>query len=177
MKTSEIKGILDYILPCTNVKLYDVLAYDLLNVNSINTFPAAFILNTAKHSNPGIHWVVLFLRSPKEYLFFCSYGNTARFYNFNFKPTKWNKTRFQSFDSNKCGQFSLVVLHQLALKNSFKKVLSLFSKSSPKKNDAFVQNYVNKITKLQKISKHRSGQNCITLRAFKNEYKRKRKHL
>ena len=175
MKTSQLKDILDYILPCTNVKIYDVLAHDQLKFENINKYPAAFILNTAKHTHPGIHWVCLFYKTSKDIYFFCSYGKSPTFYKFvNIKPTKWNKIRFQSLSSDKCGHFSLVVLHQLALNNSFERAVSIFSKTNTKTNDVLVQNYVNKIYKLQQQTTKHSGQKCITLRAFKNEYKRKK---
>ena len=178
MKTSQLKSILDYILPCTSVKVYNVCAYDQLNVSNIHQFPAAFILNTAKHTHPGIHWVVVFFKTSKDIYFFCSYGHSAKFYNFtNIKPTTWNTIGFQSLSSNKCGQFSLVVLHQLSLNNSFERAVSLFSKTNLKLNDAVVQKYLNKIYKLRQQTLKHSGQKCVTLRAFKNEYKRKRKHV
>ena len=178
MKTSQLKSILNYILPCTNVKVYDVSAYDQLNVSNINKFPAAFILNTAKHTHPGIHWICLYFKSAKDIFFFCSYGHSAEFYNFtNIRPTTWNTTRFQSINSNKCGHFSLVVLHQLALNNSFERALSLFSKNNTNRNDAIVQKYLNKIYRLRQQTLKHSGQQCVTLRAFKNEYKRTRKYL
>jgi len=177
MKSSQLKEILDYILPCSNVKVYDVLAHDLLKIDSIKNYPAAFILNTDKHSNPGEHWVCLYYKTSKECFFFCSYGHSTKFYNFNFKPTIWNSVRFQSYSSSRCGEFCVVVLHQLSLNNSFKRALSLFNKSNTKQNDSFVRSYINKIYKLQENSKNHSGQKCVTLRNFKNEYKRKRKHV
>ena len=133
MRTSQLRDVLDYVLPCTYVKTFNVLAYDLFDPVDINKFPAAFILNTAKHNHPGIHWVGLFYKSVKESYFFCSYGKSVQFYGFkNIKPKKWNKRRYQSYDSNKCGHFAFIFIHQLSLGVSFENTLKIFHKNSIK---------------------------------------------
>jgi len=170
MRTSQLRDVLDYVLPCTYVKTFNVLAYDLFDPVDINKFPAAFILNTAKHNHPGIHWVGLFYKSVKESYFFCSYGKSVQFYGFkNIKPKKWNKRRYQSYDSNKCGHFAFIFIHQLSLGVSFENTLKIFHKNSIK-NDAIVQKYIIKVYKLKNQRKAKSDQTCVSLRAFKHEY-------
>ena len=83
----------------------------------LNKFPCCFILNTAKRSHPGKHWLAFYYDSNKVCNFFDSYGNDPKFFNLddyvNSTSTNIisNKKPIQSWNSENCGYYCILFLN------------------------------------------------------------------
>lgn len=81
----------------------------------MNNFPALFIVNTDDSSEPGSHWVCVYIASPEWGYFFDSYGFAPSFWDgrleqFMQRHTNifsWNTNSFQPLDSDTCGEWCL----------------------------------------------------------------------
>lgn len=86
-------------------------------IPEVHRTPAAFVINTDKHNEPGTHWIALFIEDKKTLEFFDSYGlspgvygnDIARFV-MTFSDVKWNKLCLQSLTSNVCGPYCIYYL-------------------------------------------------------------------
>ena len=71
-----------------------------------------FIINTAKSTEPGEHWVLIWQPANTICEYFDSYGLApfkSEILNFLPRKFKYNNTRFQSLMSSCCGQYCLYV--------------------------------------------------------------------
>lgn len=128
--------------PKTRDKFLGVFARDEL-VN-IKQYPCCFVMNTAKRSHPGMHWVAFFFDSNKVCHFFDSYGNSPtlfRLNNFiknNSTRLIFNKKQIQSWTSDNCGYFCVLFLIFKCLGYSIGRFCKLFYDSSDK-NDKIIE--------------------------------------
>ena len=75
MNTHQLRAVLDKEgIPAT------VCAVDQLPMR-VDTFPAAFIVNTDEHDEPGEHWVAIYFPSANCAEFFYSYGHLPSFFD------------------------------------------------------------------------------------------------
>lgn len=87
-----------------------VYSRDTLPVLQENT---CVIVNTDDSSQPGTHWLALFVNDKRELEFYDSYGKPPEFYNVNttsYSDVQWNSKMFQSPTSNVCGQYCIYFL-------------------------------------------------------------------
>ncbi len=71
-----------------------------------------FIINTAKSTEPGEHWVLIWQPANTICEYFDSYGLApfkSEILNFLPRKFKYNNTRLQSLMSSCCGQYCLYV--------------------------------------------------------------------
>ena len=104
---------------------------------SIDTYPAAYIVNTDEHDEPGQHWVAVYFPVSTEAEFFDSYGHAPLYFDQRLadfvqkKNVVYNTKRLQGPLSIVCGQYCLfyimhrsrgiapdVLLHALNLYNA-----------------------------------------------------------
>lgn len=97
--------------------------------------PSLVVVNTAISSQPGKHWVAIYLPKSKRTIeFFDSYGRFLQnkyfntFYKKNIQSKAiFNKKIIQSAFSNVCGQYCCVYAVYRARKLSLNKFVGLFS--------------------------------------------------
>lgn len=77
----------------------------------------AMVINTDKSTEPGSHWVAIFVENNKKLEFFDSYGLPPDAYGSDIKhfithypEVSWNKICFQSLTSNVCGPYCIYYL-------------------------------------------------------------------
>lgn len=99
---------------------------------SISNYPCCFILNTAKRSDPGQHWIAFYFDSNKNCNFFDSYGNHPSFFKLMDFIKKYstnliyNKKVVQSWTSMNCGYYCILFLILKSSGHSMKKISDLF---------------------------------------------------
>ena len=126
------------------------MAFDEFDPSQCPFLPIAMIVNTEPISVPsGGHWVVLYVDSNKNGIFFDSFGHQpwSKFRLFlkkNAKKTVYNKTVLQSYDYT-CGHHAVFFVMNIAKKKSLQRVLNSYkSHSNP---DQMVASYFRKISK------------------------------
>ncbi|GFX27679.1 uncharacterized protein TNCV_2129201 [Trichonephila clavipes] len=68
------------------------------------------IVNSDDSSQPGTHWLALFVNDKRELEFYDSFGQPPVFYNIStttYLDVLWNSKVFQSPASNVCGQYCI----------------------------------------------------------------------
>lgn len=131
----------------------------------LGTFPAcvfpdtrtnsySFISNTSNHLDlKGEHWVAWFINKDTV-KFFDSFGRSPtdstfyeHFYNFTkkFKKLEYSKRRIQGWTSVACGYFCVHFIYSSCLGFKFLNFLNDYSGNDFKKNDNFVNDFVNSI--------------------------------
>lgn len=116
----------------------------------IQQYPACFISNVDKSSEPGSHWVAFYLLSPDEAEFFDSYGNAPAFfrgpvsnYATHFSRLTFNPHILQSPVTAVCGQYCIFYLYSRCREKTLKDILSHFVTKNIS-NDRKVFNFVMK---------------------------------
>lgn len=99
----------------------------------IHHYPACFVCNVDKSTEPGTHWVAFYIPSPVELEFFDSYGNDPTFfqgpisnYVSRFQQVMFNPIRLQSYVTAVCGQFCIFYLYAKCRGKTLKRILSEF---------------------------------------------------
>ena len=119
MNTVELSTLLSN-HPCTQNAFVGVVAVDKLP-KRIYHYPALLIVNTDCASEPGSHWVCLYLGGDWGY-FFDSYGCEPSFWDdqldqFMCNQTNcafsWNTKTLQSLHSDTCGEWCLLAADRL----------------------------------------------------------------
>lgn len=117
----------------------------------VDSYPAAFVVNTDPSHKPGTHWVSFYFNANGNGDFFDSYGKTPEFYNDEFKvfldnntgKWKYNKKQLQHISSVVCGQYVVYYLIMKCRPNvDGSKIMSVFTKDKTF-NDWFVKTFVN----------------------------------
>jgi hypothetical protein len=152
MNTNQIYGYLECFLQkfkCT----FSVLPCDLLDGFKVEQYPLYLVVNTARSSHPGLHWVTLFRQRKKSPLLFLdSYGFDIQNYDQNFSTFARQlnvkvisgKRRLQSWTSNVCGHYAINFVYELSKSNGcIDSVYHQFS-SDPIRNDRLVRKLVSK---------------------------------
>jgi hypothetical protein len=83
-------------------------------IPKIKSYPSCFILNTDTSTEPGEHWLAVYVDQNNECYFFDSYGNSPKFFGLDnyfsqFKTLTWNKIKLQG-NSNNCGLYCILFL-------------------------------------------------------------------
>ena len=127
-----------------------VLALDQLGAR-VDSYPAAYIINTDKSTAPGEHWVALYFESEDVADYFDSYGlhPFGAIYDFakaNATDVYYNKKMIQSFTSKWCGAYCLYFLHFRVRGCAMSSIVSHFSATKRYDNDALVESVLLALT-------------------------------
>lgn len=112
--------------------------------------PAALVFNTDDHTQPGTHWVAVYLGKDGVGTYFDSFGNPPRTPSHsqrirkNCRVLKWNTRQLQSESSATCGHYCTMFLHYLSNNISLDEFHRIFSEKLDR-NDAIVLEYYNTI--------------------------------
>jgi hypothetical protein len=126
-----------------------VIPYDKLPIKKIRR-PCSFIINTQKSTEPGEHWIAIYLPKKGKIEFFDSYGlkpTIDKIYKMFFLNGKYyihNKKTIQGVDSKNCGLFTLFFIYFRARGYSMDQYLKFFS-SNKINNDMLIKNLFNRI--------------------------------
>ena len=105
--------VLSYALWDSHSKFLGVFWRDLIPLKC-NSYPCAFVANTAPSSHPGRHLVGLYHRSITHLEFFESSGHPPKDDNFPTSPSlnllDYNSYPIQSISSSDCGQYCIFYL-------------------------------------------------------------------
>lgn len=119
------------------------------------SLPALFIVNLSPSSQPGTHWISLYIDKMGTALYFDSFGlpprNTIilRFLKMHSKKSMYNKKQVQHLSSIKCGRFACVFAVSVLRDIDLSPFFARFS-NNLKINDIVVEgiyNYFNVIRK------------------------------
>lgn len=128
----------------------DVFAAD--DVPIIWPRPVAYVFNCDKRSQPGSHWVAVFVDSLGHGVFFDSYGlppiipQHRRGIRENCVIYRWNTRQLQSDTSSLCGAFCIYFLFHMSLNNDLDSFCNIF-KDNLNDNDRIVKRYLDRIKK------------------------------
>lgn len=99
----------------------------------IKSYPACFVCNVDKSTEPGSHWLAFYLPSPDVVEFFDSYGNEPAYfqgpisnYVSHFSRMMCNPITLQSPVTAVCGQYCVFYLHGRCRGKTMKTILSEF---------------------------------------------------
>lgn len=116
----------------------------------IHRYPACFICNVDKSTEPGSHWVAFYLTLPEEVEFFDSYGNKPTFfegtlsnYASHFSRVLFNPLVLQTNVTAVCGQYCVFYIYCRCRGKTLKQFLSHFVTENLS-NDRRVYNFVAK---------------------------------
>ena len=135
--------------PITSKKFCGVFPSDKLP-RTIDKYPCGFVANTDPSSEPGLHWISIYISAERKGSFFDSYGKPAEFYGtafvdiLNSQCDEWdfNTRKLQSDWSDVCGQYCVFYLSHRARGYSMNKIVQLFN-GNTMLNDAKVSHFVN----------------------------------
>ena len=138
----------------------------------ISNFPACLIVNTEIQSQPGQHWIAMYMPNRNVLFYFDSLG---RPYHINiyfttyvmkvFKPEiiQLNLNRIQAANSGACGLYCIKFLIQISNFQTFDAVINSFT-CNPKLNDLFTYCQLKSIGNLKKyLSYSKDFQNCVSI--------------
>jgi hypothetical protein len=131
-----------------------VVPYDKLPLKKLRR-PCSFIINTQKSTEPGEHWIAVYLPKRGRIEFFDSYGlkptidKIYKMFNLNGKYYIYNNKAIQGVDSKNCGLFTLFYLYFRARGYSLNQYLKFFI-TNKTHNDTFIKNlFINLKLKLK----------------------------
>ena len=148
MNSLQIKNILS---------LDDVTKHYFINVfpsdelpARITHYPACFVCNVDKSTEPGSHWLAFYLINDEKLEFFDSYGNEPSFfkgpisnYVSRFSQVTFNPVMLQSNVSAVCGQYCIYYLYCRCRDKTLENIVSQFVTKNVC-NDRSVYNFVAK---------------------------------
>lgn len=108
------------------------------------SLPALFVVNLSQISQPGTHWVSLFIDEWGAAIYFDSFGmppsniHILRFLKCHSKKSLYNKKQVQHLSSIKCGRFACVFAVSMLRKIDLKPFFARFS-NNLKINDIVVE--------------------------------------
>jgi hypothetical protein len=113
--------------------------------------PAAIVVNTDDASEPGTHWVAVYVsKAGKKYEYFDSYGFppfvTDHLDFLNNRTVKFNQKQLQSLTSKVCGHYCLAFLYARMNGVSATSFLSTFT-TNTRSNDKLVKRHVENMFK------------------------------
>lgn len=110
---------------------------------TIRKLPALIICNTDKSSQPGEHWIAIYISKNRTSEYFDSFGfppnnvNFIKFLRRNSKKIKFNNKMIQNVFSDKCGYYALTFLYFKCKNKSMENFIKLFSNNQIR-NDKLV---------------------------------------
>lgn len=108
--------------------------------------PAALIVNTDPASQPGTHWIAIYIDKYGSGVYFDSYGEKPRSKHHRHrlrrlcKTIEYNTKRLQSWDSKVCGEYCIMFIYNMCSGRSLRSFCKLFSHNT-RLNDRIVSNY------------------------------------
>jgi hypothetical protein len=97
------------------------------NIQGTNTFPYAIVVNTQKISQPGEHWVALYITGPDQLEYFDSFGegpnSDIQKFTKTFKNIKINSKKLQSDFDNSCGSHVIYFIISRCSGKSFNRII------------------------------------------------------
>ena len=117
----------------------------------IKKYPIALIVNVDDHTQPGSHWLAVFIDRYHCGEFFDSYARHPSMYNEKFvkflnkhcKEWVFNEKPLQSYWSTVCGQYCLFYLLNKVKGMSLRSILAHFTNNRVQ-NDRLVHSYINR---------------------------------
>lgn len=112
------------------------------------------VVNTDDHTQPGSHWIAMYIDKSGKGTFFDSYGMPPTIYHHirglkrNTLFYRYNTKQLQSLNSKVCGQFCIMFLGYMKRGYSVERFSNLFS-TNYLKNDAIVERFYNRIKGLK----------------------------
>lgn len=101
--------------------------------NEISKYPSCFVVNVDTSSEPGSHWLALYISTPNSIEFFDSYGNAPTYYEgfisdfvSKYPLVNYNPMVLQSNISAVCGHYCVYFLYFKCRGQSLKRLLSTF---------------------------------------------------
>lgn len=149
----EISRALGHLIDPQHASMAGVCARDELpavfkEIRKRYLFPLCLVVNTDDAAGQGIHWVAMYFSSATHCDFFDSYGQSAKYYNFEIPVRKIvvaNSHQLQSNSSTVCG---LYCLYYLAYRcRNVNNMFHCFSPASPTSNDRKIKSVVAKLMK------------------------------
>lgn len=120
-----------------------------LQLPSIVSKPALFLLNTDLSDGPGEHWCLAVILPNNSAEFFDSFGMSPEYYGFSSELLKhskrihFNQYPVQSDGSATCGHHCIFWGYHRSRGYSCKSIMNLYSASKRQSNDSMVFNFVN----------------------------------
>ena len=112
-------------------------------------YPSCLIANTQPSSDPGEHWVAIYIDPVGKATHFCSYGKEpgpviCKWLNEHTNQWVATTRRIQGGISTTCGQYCLFYLHFRCRSMPVHVIISLFS-SDFRENDCIVTAFINSL--------------------------------
>ena len=110
----------------------------------IRNLPIGYVVNTAKDTHPGEHWISIWIGKNGQKEYFDSYGLpplNEEIESFLEPFYKYNDKRLQNLTSATCGQYCIYYIWHRARKKSMKEIVKRFT-SNYARNDCYVNNFV-----------------------------------
>ena len=129
MNTLQIKNILSHDR-VTKQYFLGVFSSDQLPA-MVMSYPACFVCNTDRSTEPGSHWIAFYIISPNEVEFFDSFGNEPAAFQgpiLNF-ASRYSRVTYNPMQSNVtavCGQYCIYYLYSKCKGQSLNFFLSFF---------------------------------------------------
>lgn len=106
---------------------------------------SAFVMNIDNSALPGSHWVCVFVDQNSNFYYLDSINTVIPQIILElskpFKNKYFLRKKLQPADSELCGQYCILFIHELASGTSFRKIEKIFRYRSCKQNDNFVRNW------------------------------------
>jgi hypothetical protein len=120
------------------LKHLDVMHYGVYPCDSLPYYietPAAIVVNSEPHTDPGLHWMAMFININRELDFFDSYGRPpgkqfTRFIRKNSRIARFNTVCLQDLKSSVCGHYCAVFLYFKSIGASLNEFISLFTNNT-----------------------------------------------
>ena len=115
-------------------------------IKQFHTYPYTLVVNTQKISQPGEHWVGIYVKNANDIEYFDSFGeppnNEIQKFTKNFKNIKINSKKLQSDFDNSCGPF---VIYFIVQRSRGKKFDTIVNRLFDPYNDSFVKMFIFKM--------------------------------
>lgn len=124
-----------------------VFAIDQLPTKLKNGFAYGFVINLSKISEPGSHWVSLYIDKKRNGFYFDSFGFKPKSYHLldfikkNCKNISYNTRQLQQLNSKVCGMYAACCIIHLAKGHSFNDYVGKFSKNLLINDSFIVKNF------------------------------------
>ena len=129
----------------------------------LDTQPYSCVLNLSPSGHAGTHWIALFSKDGKMVEYFDSYGRDIPMEireKIGQRHTVTNGITLQQVGSNVCGQYCIYFVWNRDKGRSLKSIVADFSRTSQKKNDSKVKQWVHKKFCFVKVGRGRQLQIC-----------------
>ncbi len=144
MLSTEIRRLLDGMIDPSRVNFVGVFPRDMEPID-FTRYPSCYVLNTDPSSEPGQHWVAIFITSPNNFEFFDSFAMHPSVYHLSY-PNVHCVMDFQaqSFASSVCGHYCVYYLVLRSLAHPPHLISRSFSKFDYNWNDLQVSRFIKK---------------------------------